>query len=278
MFAEILLYDPFNHSVDRVAVQGTQHLEKLVGILQLAGQTSSQMVSRIMCMNLNRQKRVIGRKLLFRSYIETNPAVQAFQFQRKFNSHINDVLLKLLTSSGYLRDRKNLQLFYQKVKLTLISSDINSEPAEQNFFLATYFNHTTLRQYARIKNLGTCLIQTAVYRASRLYTENDNIVFIRLDVCPRNSRTKSHKFILDYSDVIKYICPEFDRDLCADPLHIYDLVTVLCSKLVYFNTEHYTGLKIPMQYISNDQNLHRYDLINQFDVNAINDNLNSAAV
>lgn len=115
-----------------------------------------------------------------------------------------------------------------------------------------------------------------MYRASRLYTENDNIVFIRIDVCPRNSRTKSHKFILDYSDVVKYICPAFERDHCADPLLIYDLVTVLCSKLVYFNTEHYTGLKIPMQFISPDRNLHRYDLVNQFDVSALSDSLGAA--
>lgn len=28
-----------------------------------------------------------------------------------------------------------------------------------------------------------------------------------------------------------------------------------------------------MQFITTDQNLHRYDLVNQFDINALNDNI-----
>ena len=84
-----------------------------------------------------------------------------------------------------------------------------------------------------------------MYHANQLYTVND-IAFIRVDMCAQTSRTKSAKIILDYQDIVNYIWPEYNKNLCTNPEHVYDMVQRLCKKIVYFNTYHYTALKIPM--------------------------------
>ena len=142
-----------------------------------------------MLMSLTSQKRLIGRKLIFKSYVEKNQELFNFQFNRKFNKNDNN-LYRMLTISGYLSDKyMNQNKFLYKIKLALISSDINSQLSEQNFFLSTYFHTRRVRQFSRIQNLGTALIQTVVYMTNLLYTDNEYI-FIRLDVSFVKSKTK----------------------------------------------------------------------------------------
>jgi len=98
-----------------------------------------------MLMSLTSQKRLIGRKLIFKSYVEKNQELFNFQFNRKFNKNDNN-LYKMLTISGYLSDKyMNQNKFLYKIKLALISSDINSQLSEQNFFLSTYFHTRRVR-------------------------------------------------------------------------------------------------------------------------------------
>lgn len=107
-------------------------------------------------------------------------------------------------------------------------------------------------------------MQTVVYKTNQLYSQLNNI-FIKLDVQPINSRTKSSKLILDISDIQEYIWRDYGSDNCLNELVIYEMVKRLCCTLHYVNTATYSILKIPMDLIVKDPVKYKYDLQNSFD-------------
>lgn len=87
-------------------------------------------------------RKIIGRKLEFRSFIETNEEFFNYKLNRKMNPN-DEALYKLMTTRNYLdQNKEQFTNFLYKVKLALISNDQNAETAEQNYFFNTYFYST----------------------------------------------------------------------------------------------------------------------------------------
>lgn len=75
-------------------------------------------------------RKIIGRKLEFRSFIETNEDFFNYKLNRKKNPN-DKALYKLMTTKNYLDESiKQFTNFLYKVKLALISNDQNAETAE----------------------------------------------------------------------------------------------------------------------------------------------------
>lgn len=162
-------------------------------------------------------RKIIGRKLEFRSFIETNEEFFQYKLNRKKNPN-DEALYKLMTAKNYLQENiKQFTNFLYRVKLALISNDQNADTAEQNYFFNTYFYSTRVQQFQIIQNLGRALIQTTVYQNKLLYT-TDDYIFIRIDITPASKRTKLIKMILDFNDIITiFTKTQYNRANCLDP-------------------------------------------------------------
>lgn len=94
------------------------------------------------------------------------------------------------------------------------------------------------------------------------------MIFIKIDVSPVNSRTKSLKLILDISDIQKYVWRKYNSDNCLNEAVIHNMIRKLCKKLNYVNTATYSILQIPMDLKDADPLKPKYDLQNSFNEDA----------
>ncbi|EAR94146.2 hypothetical protein TTHERM_00522130 (macronuclear) [Tetrahymena thermophila SB210] len=273
LIANISFYDPLSYRVETVRVKEKKNLEKLQNLLQVDNYLlRNQRLREILIkMNLKWNKKIIGRKLEFRSFIETNEEFFNYKLNRKMNPN-DEALYKLMTTRNYLDENKEqFTNFLYKVKLALISNDQNAETAEQNYFFNTYFYSTRVQQFQNITNLGRALIQTTVYQSKLLYT-SDNYIFIRIDIAPAAKRTKLIKMILDYNDIITIFSKtKYNQKNCLDPESITKMIMEFATKVNYSHTQNYNALKIPFwKQFNQISESSDYDLVNQFDFNSMN--------
>ncbi|KAL4441652.1 hypothetical protein ABPG74_021584 [Tetrahymena malaccensis] len=273
LIANISFYDPLSYRVETVRVKEKKNLEKLQNLLQVDNHLirNCRLREILIKMNLKWNKKIIGRKLEFRSFIETNEEFFNYKLNRKMNPN-DEALYKLMTTRNYLDENKEqFTNFLYKVKLALISNDQNAETAEQNYFFNTYFYSTRVQQFQNITNLGRALIQTTVYQSKLLYT-SDNYIFIRIDIAPAAKRTKLIKMILDYNDITTIFSKtKYNQKNCLDPESITKMIMEFATKVNYSHTQNYNALKIPFwKQFNQISESSDYDLVNQFDFNSMN--------
>ena len=81
-------------------------------------------------MSLKQNRKLIGRKLEFKSYIEKNEAFFKFKLNRIYNLQ-DQSLYKMMTVKSYLENNiKQFSIFLFKIKLALISNDQNCKDGE----------------------------------------------------------------------------------------------------------------------------------------------------
>lgn len=93
------------YRLEKANVKEKKNLEKLQNLLQVSNKILQGNALRdiLLKINLKWNKKIIGRKLEFRSFIETNEDFFKYKLNRKKNPN-DEALFKLMTTKNYLEE------------------------------------------------------------------------------------------------------------------------------------------------------------------------------